>query len=118
VVDTMTVSGNGVDNAVTLIAPSGSIAYSRAQIRAAYGISALGLDGTGQTIAVVDAYDDPSIFQSLDAFDSQFGLTSDQILGVVLDADSHDALIGDLAFERILSGTHNVKGTAATVTTR
>jgi hypothetical protein len=45
-------------------------------------------------------------------------LAIDQILGVVLDADSHDALIGDLAFERILSGTHKVKGTAPKVTTR
>ena len=31
------------------------------------------LDGTGQTIAIVDAYDDPSIYQALDAFDTQFG---------------------------------------------
>ena len=45
-------------------------------------------------------------------------LAIDQILGVVLDADSHDALIGDLAFERNLLGTHKVKGTAPTVTTR
>ena len=45
-------------------------------------------------------------------------LAVDQVLGVVLDADSHDSLIGDLAFERILSGTHKVKGTAPTVTTR
>ena len=33
-------------------------------------------DGTGETIAIVDAYDDPSIFQGVDAFDSQFGLTT------------------------------------------
>ncbi|MGO9921838.1 MAG: S8 family serine peptidase, partial [Isosphaeraceae bacterium] len=32
-------------------------------------------DGTGQTIAIVDAYDDPDIFQAVDTFDSQFGLT-------------------------------------------
>ena len=38
--------------------------------------TALALDGTGQTIAIVDAYDDPSIYQALDAFDTQFGLTS------------------------------------------
>ena len=57
-------------------APTGTVAYSPAQIRAAYGISALALDGTGQTIAIVDAYDDPSIYQSLDAFDCQFGLTT------------------------------------------
>ena len=42
----------------------------------AYGINNLALDGTGQTIAIVDAYDDPDIFQAVDAFDNQFGLTS------------------------------------------
>ena len=76
IVDTMTVSGNGVADALTLDAPSGTVAYTPAQIQAAYGISSLPFDGTGQTIAIVDAYDDPSIFQALDAFDSQFGLTS------------------------------------------
>ena len=55
--------------------PDGSVAYTPAQIRAAYGINNLSLDGTGQTIAIVDAYDNPNIFQSLDAFDTQFGLT-------------------------------------------
>jgi len=75
-VDTLTISGNGVANGLTLGAPTGTVAYTPAQIRAAYGINALALDGTGQTIAIVDAYDDPSINQALDAFDSQFGLTS------------------------------------------
>jgi hypothetical protein len=76
VVDTLSASGNAVADGLTLNAPSGTVAYTPAQIRAAYGISALSLDGTGQTIAIVDAYDDPNIFQSLDAFDSQFGLTA------------------------------------------
>jgi len=75
VVDTLTVSGNGIANTLTLAAPSGTVAYTPAQIRAAYGISKLSLDGSGQTIAIVDAYDDPSNYQALDAFDSQFGLT-------------------------------------------
>ena len=61
---------------MTLNSPTGTVAYTPAQIRAAYGINALALDGTGQTIAIVDAYDDPSIFQALDAFDTQFGLTA------------------------------------------
>jgi Bacterial Ig-like domain (group 3)/MBG domain (YGX type)/Right handed beta helix region len=52
------------------------VVYTPAQIRAAYGISNLALDGSGQTIAIVDAYDDPDIFQSIDDFDTQFGLTS------------------------------------------
>ena len=51
------------------------LAYTPAQIRTAYGINNLALDGTGQTIAIVDAYDDPAIFQSLDTYDNQFGLT-------------------------------------------
>ena len=76
IVDTLTINGNGINNTVTLSSPSGTVAYSPAQIRSAYGISSLPEDGTGQTIAIVDAYDDPAIFQALDAFDSQFGLTS------------------------------------------
>ncbi|MFI5259425.1 MAG: MBG domain-containing protein, partial [Candidatus Limnocylindrales bacterium] len=75
VVDTMSMSGNSVANIVSLSSPTGTVAYTPAQIRAAYGISSLTLDGSGQTIAIVDAYDDPSIFRSLDAFDAQFGLT-------------------------------------------
>ena len=76
IVDTLTISGNGIANTVTLSSPSGTVAHTPAQIRSAYGISALSEDGTGQTIAIVDAYDDPNIDQALDAFDSQFGLTS------------------------------------------
>jgi hypothetical protein len=76
VVDTLSASGNAIADGLTLNAPSGTVAYTPAQIRAAYGIGALALDGTGQTIAIVDAYDDPNIFQSVDAFDSQFGLTA------------------------------------------
>ena len=33
-------------------------------------------DGTGQTIAIIDAYDDPNIAGDLAAFDTQFGLTA------------------------------------------
>ncbi len=75
-VDALSISGNGVSNTVTLSSPAGTVAYTPAQIRSAYGISALSLDGSGQTIAIVDAYDDPSIFEAADAFDSQFGLTA------------------------------------------
>ncbi len=76
VVDTLTLSGNAVANALSLSSPAGTVAYSPAQIRAAYGITNLALDGTGQTIAIVDAYDDPAIFTALDEFDTQFGLTT------------------------------------------
>jgi subtilase family serine protease len=63
-------------------------AFSPAQLRAAYGIDNISLggtvgDGSGQTIAIVDAYDNPGLVSTtqagfstsdLAAFDSQYGL--------------------------------------------
>ena len=59
----------------------GATALSPTQIRNAYGINNIVFpgataNGSGQTIAIVDAYDDPSIAQALDTFDAQFGLTA------------------------------------------
>ncbi len=51
-----------------------SAPYTPAQIRHAYGFDQLSYDGTGQTIAIVDAYDDPTIEADLKAFDAKFGL--------------------------------------------
>ena len=43
--------------------------------RAGRGLTTPALDGTGQTIAIVEAYDDPDIFQAVDDYDTQFSLT-------------------------------------------
>jgi hypothetical protein len=48
--------------------------FTPIQITHAYGIDKLGLDGTNQTIAIVDAFDDPSIAGDLATFNSNFGL--------------------------------------------
>ncbi|MBV9123675.1 MAG: hypothetical protein JO112_09990, partial [Planctomycetes bacterium] len=48
--------------------------YTPAQVRHAYGFDQLPLDGSGQTIAIVEAYDDPTIAADLHAFDQTFGL--------------------------------------------
>jgi hypothetical protein len=50
-----------------------------AQVRGAYGIDSISFDGiagdgTGQTIAIVDAYDDPTAAGDLNAFSTAFGL--------------------------------------------
>ena len=48
-----------------------------AQIRQAYGINSLlgpGQDGTGQTIAIVVAWNDPHIVNDVVAFNNEFGL--------------------------------------------
>src|SRR5262249_10695982 len=49
-----------------------SVAYGPDQIRHAYGFDKLSYDGNGQTIAIVDAYHDPSIFYDLNAFDQRY----------------------------------------------
>jgi hypothetical protein len=55
--------------------------FTPAQIRHAYGFDqitfsngAVAGDGSGQTIAIVDAYDDPTIAADLHTFDQTFGL--------------------------------------------
>jgi subtilase family serine protease len=57
----------GAPQAVT--APKG---YGPAQFRGAYGLPATA--PTPQTIAIVDAYDDPNIASDLNTYSSQFGL--------------------------------------------
>jgi hypothetical protein len=52
----------------------GPVGYTPAQIRHAYGFDQIANNGAGQTIAIVDAYDDPTIARDLHAFDGQFGL--------------------------------------------
>jgi len=54
--------------------------YSPAQIRHAYGFDQILFngsvkgDGSGQTIAIVDAYDDPNIASDLNVFNTTYGL--------------------------------------------
>src|SRR6478672_5495457 len=55
----------------------GLFCYGPAAIRQAYGIDKLiaaGLDGTGQTIVIIDAYGSPTVEKDLAAFDAIFGL--------------------------------------------
>jgi subtilase family serine protease len=49
------------------------ICYSPGDIRTAYGYPA-GLDGSGQTIVIVDAFGSPTIQNDLAVFDAKFGL--------------------------------------------
>lgn len=55
-------------------ATTASAPYTPAQIRHAYGFDQVPWDGSGQTIAIVDAYDDPTIANDLAVFDQQFAL--------------------------------------------
>jgi subtilase family serine protease len=62
-------------------APTGNNAYTRSQVRPAYGFDQVTFangtvpgDGRGQTIAIVDAYEDPTIASDLHYFDQASGL--------------------------------------------
>jgi subtilase family serine protease len=50
--------------------------YTPAQIRHAYGFDQVSGNGQGQTIAIVDAYNAPTIVNDLTVFDQQFGLSA------------------------------------------
>jgi subtilase family serine protease len=78
---------NYADNAMTVtfvaVPPVvGNVSYTVAQIRAAYALSSIPdfgsatADGSGQTIAFVEAGNDPSIITDLDGFDRAMSLTT------------------------------------------
>ena len=53
--------------------------YNPPQIKKAYGLDKVTTDGTGQTIAIVDAYGSPTIQNDLQVFNAQFGLPSTNV---------------------------------------
>jgi hypothetical protein len=69
------------------IGPDALGPYTPAQIAQAYQFNSISLNGTpgtgkGETIAIVDAYDDPNIQSDLNTFDSEFGLSSTTVIRV------------------------------------
>ena len=57
-------------------AATGPAGLTPLQTRHAYGFDLITNQGAGQTIAIVDAYDDPNIASDLNVFSSKFGLRS------------------------------------------
>lgn len=51
------------------------VGYTPAQIRKAYGLDQVSATGSGQTIAIVDAYGSPTIQNDLTSFCSKFGIS-------------------------------------------
>lgn len=72
-------------------APSAARAggYTPAQIRAAYYVNpllGLGINGTGQTIVIVDSFGSPTIQHDLSVFDRAFGLPDPPALQIIAPA--------------------------------
>jgi subtilase family serine protease len=61
------------------------VCYSPSDIRTAYGYPA-GLDGSGQTIMIVDAYGSPTVESDLATFDAKFGLPAPPSFTIDCDA--------------------------------
>jgi len=56
---------------------------SPAQVRRAYGFDQSPLTGAGQTIAIIDAYDNPTIARDLQTFSQRYGLPAANLLKAV-----------------------------------
>jgi hypothetical protein len=76
------VTGTSYSFAFTAVSPAvGNVSYEAAQIRTAYGIDSIPdfgsatPDGTGQTIAIVEAYNNHNIVADLDAWDERTSAT-------------------------------------------
>lgn len=69
-----------------LTCPAMGTTYTPAQLRAAYGVDGnyfhgTPADGTGQTIAIIDWFDDPYILTSTAAFNTRYGLPQFNVPG-------------------------------------
>ena len=65
--------------ATPLFGSSSPTGLSPSSVQSAYGVNQVSLgtvtgNGTGQTIAIIDAYFDPTVLSDLQKFDSQYGL--------------------------------------------
>jgi len=50
--------------------------YTPVQLRGAYGVTGSGLDGSGQTVAIIDAYASPTIVSDVNRYSADHGLPS------------------------------------------
>ena len=93
----------------TLFSPSNTAqGYSPAQIRQAYSFNSVSFangvvgDGSGQTIAIVVAYQQPNIAADLHAFDQQFGLADPSLTVATPQGTPSNAPVGDWGIEASL----------------
>jgi hypothetical protein len=64
------------------IGPQGN-GYTPANIEQAYGLDQLNFNGAGQTVAIVDAYNDPNIKKDLRAFDAKYSIAAPPSFNVI-----------------------------------
>lgn len=70
--------------------------YTPAQIRKAYGLDKLTGTGSGQTIAIVESYGDPTLQSDLSEFDTKYGLPAADLTVLSVGSPSGGADSSDL----------------------
>ena len=87
--EVLSASGFVPDYLVFAASSSSTAGYTPAQIRTAYGFNSLSsfgstpANGSGQTIAIIDAYNDPNITSDLAVFDQAYGIAAPPSLKIV-----------------------------------
>jgi len=71
------------DRGYKLPLPLAPCGYTPAQIKGAYGLGTTSLDGTGQSVAIIDAYASPTIQLDLNTWSAHRGLASTNITQIV-----------------------------------
>lgn len=69
-----------------------SVSYTPTQMQAAYGFNNVSNNGSGQTIAIVDAYNDPTIQADLQQFDTTYGIAAPPSFKVMSQTGSTSSL--------------------------
>ncbi len=90
----LTAAGSTAKGSLSITPAAGaaiSAPYTPAQIRKAYGVDQLSYDGTGQTIAIIDAYDDSTVASDLAAFSTRFGLPAANLIQAVPNGTSYSS---------------------------
>ncbi len=72
-----------------------NLGLTPSDIAAAYHLSTSPTAGSTQTVAIVDAFNDPTIQSDLDAFDAQYGLSCSSCLTIVGQTGSPSSLPAD-----------------------
>ncbi|MEV6888529.1 S53 family peptidase [Kribbella sp. NPDC051137] len=71
---TLTPDGTKAPDAYGHPNPWAVCGHTPAQLRSAYGVAGAGNDGTGQTVAIIDAYASPTIVADVNEYSSRHGL--------------------------------------------
>jgi subtilase family serine protease len=82
--------------------PYAPCGYTPAQLRGAYGVATAAEDGTGQTVAVIDAYASPTIADDVNRYSTLHGLPT-------MNGGQFLQVVAPGTFKRPVSGANNPK---------